>query len=122
MESALDKILRPKYIFNAIQTCFCPSSGCGHALLHTAAAIEDGHQFIAVLDLKKAFDKASRHIIARLIKRILPSLLATWIMYFLQPTFIVTPDDEQDLHSIRTLGVPQGSPLLPPPTTFLWMY
>ena len=113
LESAVDKVLRRVYTFHEVQTGFRPNSGCAQLVLQTVSAIEDGHQFLAVLDLNKAFNTASWHVIARLLKRRLPATLAAWIRYFLQPTIIVTPDDDDHCKFLVTLGVPQGSPLSP---------
>ena len=113
LEHAVDKYVKKFYTVQRVQCGFKKLSGCDTAVLHTLAAIKDGHEYITSLDLTKAFDKMPRHILSRLLRRKLPTHVASILMYFLQPIHIQTIGDDSELTFLSNLGVPQGSAISP---------
>ena len=73
-------------------------------IIRATEAIQQGTQYVAILDLKETYDTVPRDKIIKVIEKSLPGNLAKMIVYMLQPNIFETVGDR---------GVPQDSPLSP---------
>ena len=75
------------------------------------AAIYDGHQYIAMVYLKKSFDKMPRYFLARMLHGKRPEYLANIVVCFLHLICIQKIADDAKSRFSSNLDVPQGSVL-----------
>lgn len=72
--------------------------------------------YTAVLDLKKAYDTVPRDLLLKLVKKRLPSTLASMVQCLLVPSVMRTKGQKSQTHFLTLSGVPQGDP--PSPALF----
>ena len=113
IESALDKELRSVYRFNDLQLGFQPGKSTELGIVRVTEAIRQGKKYVAILDLKAAYDTVPRDKLIKIIQQRLPGNLAKMIGYMLQPNIFETVGDPTATIATGDRGVPQGSPLSP---------
>lgn len=83
------------------------------AIHSTLEGIREGNNYVAVLDLKGAYDRMPRNLLCQRLDISLPPWLANMVKYFLQRSFIWTAGDASKTFFSVNKGVAQGSPLSP---------
>jgi hypothetical protein len=113
IEKAMDYCLRAEYSFHLMQAGFRPKIGTDVALLRTVHRVRTTRPWVAVLDLKSAYDRVPRDRLLSLARQRLSPSLAAMTSLMLQPTKIFTIGDADRTPGLLFRGVPQGSPLSP---------
>ena len=113
IETAIDKELRSVYQFNDLQLGFQPGKSTELGIVRVTEAIRQGKQYVAILDLKAAYDTVPRDKLIKIVQDRLPGNLAKMIGYMLQPNIFETVGDPTGTTAMGDRGVPQGSPLSP---------
>lgn len=113
VEKALDIELREKYKPSSSQFGFQQGIGTEAAIVKTGEHIGKGLAFSAFLDLKAAYDKATRDKIITTLQLRLQSNLAAQIIAMIGPLEVQAIGDDRNNPPSITRGVPQGSPLSP---------
>ena len=90
LSSAINRTVINSYSFHARQWGFSQNIGVEQALLAAKEAISEGHTYMAVFDLLKAYDKVCRHRLLQLCFQRLPQPIAAMISAMLQPTLART--------------------------------
>lgn len=114
VSSALNVIITREYSFHPNQWGFRKHTGTEHAIVHAHNEITRGHNQVAVLDLRRAYDTVPRQKLAELYTLRLGNSLATMIDPLLVPMTVRTKGQEaEDEPMSMVCGVPQGDAISP---------
>lgn len=113
IEKVIDVRIRNCYKFHRSQCGFRQQRSVETAILRLMRAIDQGCNYVCVLDLKQAYASVPRGQLMERAYSVLPRDLAAMIETLLSNTLVSTVGDElQQWMEIRR-GVPEGSPMSP---------
>ena len=110
IERSLDKEIQSHFTPNVMQMGFHAKLGTEMAIAQTEHAITGGRKWIAVLDLRSAYDTVRRDLLIERCRKVVPYNLAAMISHILQPLYIRTIGDESGKQCKIDRGVTQGGP------------
>lgn len=118
ISAAINQRIRRASTFHYHQWGFRKQTGTEHAIAHLKSQRQKGLTYIAVLDLKSAYDRASRQKLLNILQERLPLELVGMCTAILAPGEAYV--NGAPLHRFKILsGVPQGDPLIPTLFNFL---
>lgn len=105
---AIGLLIRDVYAPHHRQWGFCPNTNAEDAILAANESIRKGHNYLAVLDLKAAYDSVRRDDVLRICNHKLPQYVNAMLPAVLQPQRVTTQGQNSSIIAHVTMGVPQG--------------
>lgn len=105
---AIGLAIRDEYTPHRHQWGFTPHTSTEDAILAAQESIQNGHKYLAVLDLTAAYDSVRRDDIFQVCQASLPRSISDMIPAIIQPMKAKTKLQCSELSADITMGVPQG--------------
>lgn len=113
LSATVNKLIMKAYRFHPDQFGFRPRSGTESATSQAATANASGHNCLAVLDLKGAYDNVQRDALLSICYDWLPIPTAQMAQNLLLSSAICVKDQTTQDTAPIAIGVPQGDPVSP---------
>lgn len=113
IDKAIAYQIRKNVFFDKIQLGFTKQASTENAIVRTTNHFKEKRNYVAVLDLKMAYNSVPRNKLIEEVRRRVPSNVSNMITFCLQPMKMMTKGDITNMIATQSRGVPQGSTLSP---------
>ncbi len=113
IEKAISYHLIKQTKFDRTQLGFTEYTGTENAIIRTTNHFSQKRNYVAVLDLKMAYNSVPRDKLIKEVRKRARRNVANMITFCLQPMNLITRGDNTNTTAIESRGVPQGSTLSP---------
>ena len=113
IERALALAMNDSFTPHQAQMGFQNDMGTDMALAQMNKAARNGQNWMAILDLKSAYDRVSRELLMKRCEEVLPDWITSMVSHFIQELEVHTSGDVTRVTAKVNRGVPQGDPAGP---------